>query len=305
MLQVPPERPMTQQPVRLDVIIGEFTPRLDQPRAVSIGYHLEGTQPRSANRSRLEGTRPKSSPRASRPEGTQPKSEPASAPRGPHKRKQRDTGTGSTRKRPRRGQRSPRQEPEAPGSSRRMCLGILVGDGGPSPRREPEPEAQSISLRRRSPRRDDRRNRTPSPRPRAGRRARGRGARKGGSHGSSPRMTGTVFFATAERRIVMILRHCQRRGLRRHGPGWATAEELSANLWNHFSSNIVAEDVLKLVISAATSLPPPRPQRLPPRPPPPVRLGASVADAVDRVSAKRQVARAAMHAALQCTAKTD
>ena len=134
-------------------------------------------------------------------------------------------------------------------------------------------------------------------------------------------MTDTVFFATAERRIVMILRHCQRRGLRRHGPGWATAEELSSNLWNHFSSIIVAEDVLKLVISAATSLPPPRPQRLPPRPPPPVRLGASVAEAVDTVSeskqvyaamhadlqrtANRQVARAAMHAALQRTAKTE
>jgi len=139
LLQVPPERPMTQQPVRLDVIIGEFTPRLDQPRAVSIGYHLEGTQPRSANRSRLEGTRPKSSPRASRPEGTQPKSEPASAPRGPHKRKQRDTGAGSTRKMPRRGQRSPRPEPEAPGSSRRMCLGILVGGAAPRARaRGPE-----------------------------------------------------------------------------------------------------------------------------------------------------------------------
>ena len=76
-------------------------------------------------------------------------------------------------------------------------------------------------------------------------------------------MTGTVFFATAERRrflstaerrIVMMLRHWAADnfplGLRRHGPGWATAEEISSNLWKYFNSNIVAGDVLKLVMES-------------------------------------------------------
>jgi hypothetical protein len=50
-------------------------------------------------------------------------------------------------------------------------------------------------------------------------------------------------------------------GLRAHGAGWATAEEISCALWQNFGSHIAADDVLKLVM-ASTQVWHDRPERL-------------------------------------------